>query len=73
MKASLDMQRASAYPPAPVKLPENIREYFRQQGKIGAAKRLAMQTPEQRTEIARIAANKRWAKEKKAAKRKANG
>ena len=47
-----------------MKLPENIRELFRQQGKIGAAKRHAKLSPERRREIARLAIRTRWAKAK---------
>jgi hypothetical protein len=43
-----------------VKLPEDIRAYFQRQGKIGAAKRKAVLTPERRSEIARMAAQARW-------------
>lgn len=64
----LDMQWGSAYSPALVRLPENIREYFRAQGKIGAAKRIKLQSPEQRSAIARNAAQTRWAKERKTTK-----
>jgi hypothetical protein len=49
-----------------MKLPENVRAYFQRQGKIGAAKRQEVITPERRSEIARKAAQARWAK--KAAK-----
>jgi len=44
-----------------MKLPENVRAYFQRQGKIGAAKRMEVITPEQRSEIARNAAKARWA------------
>jgi len=50
-----------------MKLPEHIREYFRKQGKIGAAKRQAILTPERRREIAQKAAQTRWAKSQKKA------
>lgn len=43
-----------------MKLPEDVREYFRRQGKIGAKKRHATLTPERRREIARAAARARW-------------
>ncbi len=55
---------------AVVKLPEDIREYFRKQGKIGAAKRMVVLTPEQRREIARNAVRQRWARAKQRAKAK---
>ncbi len=44
-----------------VKLPASVRAYFQAQGKIGAAKRLEVITPERRSEIARAAAMTRWA------------
>ena len=47
-----------------MKLPEHIREFFRRQGKIGAAKRHANLSPERRREIARQAIQARWAKRK---------
>ena len=46
-----------------MKMPEDVKEFFRRQGKIGAKKRHANLTPEQRQEIARMAARTRWAKE----------
>jgi hypothetical protein len=45
----------------PMKLPENVKAYFQRQGRIGAAKRTEMLTPERRSEIARNAAITRWA------------
>jgi hypothetical protein len=54
-----------------MKLPEDIREYFRKQGKIGAAKRTANLTPERRQEIARLAAQTRWKKTKGNSKKSA--
>jgi len=45
-----------------MKLPENIREFFRRQGSIGGKKRNAQLTPEQRSEIGRKAVEARWAK-----------
>lgn len=42
-------------------MPESVRAYFQKQGRIGAAKRKANLTPEQRSEIARTAAEARWA------------
>jgi hypothetical protein len=44
-----------------MKLPENVKAYFQRQGKIGAAKRKKSLTPERRSEIARMAAQTRWA------------
>jgi len=44
-----------------MKLPDNVRAYFQRQGKIGAAKRQEVVTPERRSEIARKAATTRWA------------
>jgi len=48
-----------------MKLPDEIREFFRRQGKIGAKKRVKMLSPERRQEIARQAAVTRWAKQKR--------
>jgi hypothetical protein len=45
-----------------MKMPDNVRAFFQRQGKIGADKRKAVLTPERRTEIARQAAQARWAK-----------
>jgi len=45
-----------------MKLPKDIRAYFQRQGKIGAAKRKSLLTPERRSEIARLAAQARWSK-----------
>jgi hypothetical protein len=56
-----------------MKLPEDVREFFRRTGKIGAEKRHAGMSPERRREVARMAANARWAKassKKKARKKK---
>lgn len=52
-----------------MKLPEDIREYFAKQGRIGAAKRKANLTPERRQEIARLAAQTRWKKAKESLKK----
>lgn len=54
-----------------MKMPEDVREYFRRQGKIGAKKRHANLTPERRREIAREAARARW--EQKAKDESAKG
>ena len=48
-----------------MKLPEDVKEFFRKQGKIGAKKRSANLSPERRQEIARLAANARWANQAK--------
>jgi hypothetical protein len=52
-----------------MKLPEDVREYFAKQGRIGAAKRKANLTPERRREIARLAAETRWKKAKESTKK----
>jgi len=44
-----------------VQLPDDIREYFRQQGKRGGKTRAKNLTPEQRSEAARKAVQARWA------------
>ena len=48
-----------------MRLPENVKAYFQRQGRIGAAKRQEALTAERRTEIARKAANARWANQAK--------
>jgi hypothetical protein len=45
-----------------MKLPENVKAYFQRQGRIGAAKRKELLSPERRSEIARMAAKARWTK-----------
>jgi hypothetical protein len=45
-----------------MKLPENVKAYFQRQGRIGAARREEVVSPERRSEIARLAAQARWAK-----------
>jgi hypothetical protein len=47
-----------------MELPESVRDFFRRQGKIGAKRRYKKLSPEQRTRVARIAAQARWAKVK---------
>ena len=47
-----------------MKLPDDIRKFFQRQGRIGAAKRHASLSPERRREIARLAIQTRWAKQK---------
>jgi hypothetical protein len=49
-----------------MKLPDEVREFFRRQGRIGGKKRLETISPERRREIARHAVETRWAKAKKA-------
>jgi len=48
-----------------VKLPEEIREYFRKQGATGGKTRAANLTAEERSEIARKAVQTRWANAQK--------
>jgi hypothetical protein len=48
-----------------MKLPDDVKEFFRRQGKIGAKKRTANLSPERRQEIARNAATARWARKVK--------
>jgi hypothetical protein len=45
-----------------MKLPDEIREMFRRQGKLGAKKRLEVIPAERRREIAKNAAEARWQK-----------
>ena len=42
-------------------MPDNVREFFRKQGSIGGKRRMKKLTPEERTEIAKKAAESRWA------------
>ena len=54
-----------------MELPEDVKEYFRKQGRIGAKKRSANLSPERRKEIARIASEARWGgKRKKSSQKK---
>lgn len=48
-----------------VRLPDEIREFFRQQGSRGGKKRNRNLSPEKRREIARKAAQARWNKKQK--------
>ena len=52
--------------PSMVRMPKQVRDYLSRQGKrhgrAGGLKRAARLTPERRSEIARAAANARWAK-----------
>jgi hypothetical protein len=50
----------------PSLLSEVMREMGRRGGKIGGKRRLKTMTPEHRSEVARLAAQKRWAKKKSA-------
>jgi hypothetical protein len=45
-----------------MELPDEIREFFREQGRIGGNKRNRTLSPERRSELARIAAKARWKK-----------
>ena len=60
--AYLDLLSPLAYPMKCMKLPEEIREMFRRQGRIGGRKRLEVISAERRREIAKNAANVRWRK-----------
>lgn len=59
----------------PMKLPEDIREFFRRKGASGGRKRARNLSPEKRSEIARKASQTRWAtaKTKKTQKSGAEG
>ncbi len=59
------MHLAPKYDDRPMKLPENVREYFQKQGAVGGKTRAANLSPEERREIARKAVQTRWAKAKK--------
>lgn len=45
-----------------MRIPEEVKQFFRKQGKIGAKKRSANLSAERRSEIARRAAEARWTK-----------
>lgn len=47
-----------------MKLPDDVREFFRRQGRIGGKTRAQNLTPEERSEGARRAVEARWAKRK---------
>ena len=47
-----------------MKLPDEVREFFRRQGRIGGKTRAQNLTPEERSEGARRAVQARWAKRK---------
>lgn len=49
-------------------LPDEIREFFRRKGKLGAKRRQQVLSPEKRRQIARTAAQTRWDKQKPAKK-----
>ncbi len=53
-------------------LPDEIREFFRRKGKLGAKRRQQVLSPEKRREIARVAAQVRWSKQKPPTKAKPN-
>ena len=59
---SSDILPPLAYSMNRMKLPEEIREMFRRQGKIGGKKRLDVISAERRREIAKNAAKVRWRK-----------
>lgn len=47
-----------------MKLPDEVRDFFRRQGRIGGRTRAQNLTPEERSEGARHAVQARWAKRK---------
>jgi hypothetical protein len=47
-----------------MKLPDEVREFFRRQGRIGGKTRAQNLTPEERSEGARRAVEARWARRK---------
>lgn len=53
-----------------MKLPEEVREFFRKQGAVGGKARAENLTPGERSEAARKAVQSRWAKSKKVSKTK---
>jgi len=48
----------------PKKIPPELLEYFRKQGARGGKSAAKSRTPEERSEVARKAAQARWAKKK---------
>jgi hypothetical protein len=42
-------------------MPDDVREFFRKQGSIGGKRRMKKLSAQERTEIARNAAQRRWA------------
>ncbi len=58
---------------APMKLPEEIREFFRRKGASGGRKRARNLSAEERSEIARKASQARWAKAKPQQTRNSGG
>jgi hypothetical protein len=52
-----------------MKLPDDIREYFVRQGRIGGKKRNEKMSPERRSELATIASRARWSKSKRKSKK----
>jgi len=42
-------------------MPDNVREFFRKQGSIGGKRRMKKLSAQERTDIARMAAQSRWA------------
>lgn len=55
---------------ASMRMPEHVKEFFQKQGKIGGKKRSASLSAERRKEIAKRAAEARWAKKTADAGRK---
>lgn len=53
----------------PMKLPDDIRQYFVRQGRIGGKKRNETMSPERRSELAAVASRARWSKAKKKSKK----
>jgi hypothetical protein len=53
-------------------MPDDVREFFRKQGSIGGKRRMKKLSAEERTEIARNAAQKRWANKSSKTTRKSD-
>ncbi len=67
---SLDLSVPPSHNDGPqMKLPDDIREYFVRQGRIGGKKRNQNMSPERRSESAAIASRARWSKAKKKSKK----
>ena len=68
--SSLDLYVPPSHNDDPqMKLPDDVRDYFVRQGRIGGQKRNENMSSERRSESAAIAARARWSKAKKKSKK----
>lgn len=66
----LDIYVPTTYNLLAMKLPDDVREYFRKQGALGGKTRAARLSPAERQASARKAVQARWAKSKAARAKK---